>query len=260
MKDARTPHADILLLLAVACGERHTAAEDLYSGEGLDDVHWWVEGRLAVLRHVVSSLHPRPLRAIDVGAGTGQWLAALRTLVPNVCAVEPDRARQRRIRERVAEARLIGGALPGPLPFGSGTFDLVTCLDVLEHIDDDLGATRELARIVHPNGVVLVAVPAHPALWSQTDELWGHRRRYSREALDQLMSGAGLRVDLLTPLNVWLYPLAAAARAMKRSGTQVPMPVVNRALSAIFASERRFVGRWPRFARGLSWLCVARRP
>ena len=69
------------------------------------------------------------------------------------------------------------------LPWEDGTFDLITCLDVIEHVPDDVAALAELRRVCRPGGWLLVTVPAYQALWSRHDEANHHYRRYSRAAL-----------------------------------------------------------------------------
>ena len=69
------------------------------------------------------------------------------------------------------------------LPWEADTFDLITCLDVIEHTPDDRATLPELRRVTRPGGWLLVTVPAYQALWSQHDEANHHFRRYSRRML-----------------------------------------------------------------------------
>jgi SAM-dependent methyltransferase len=57
------------------------------------------------------------------------------------------------------------------MPFATDGFDLAVCLDVIEHLEDDRAALRELRRVVAPGGSLLVTVPAYERLWSAHDEL-----------------------------------------------------------------------------------------
>ena len=76
-------------------------------------------------------------------------------------------------------------SLPGA-PFGT-----VLCLNLLEHIDDDLSALRNMECALRPGGKLIVLVPAHPWLYGSMDEMFGHRRRYRRSELESKMKGAG---------------------------------------------------------------------
>lgn len=175
-------------------------------------------------------------------------------------AAEPDADLAWEIQQRGnPDIRVVQAGLPGPLPFPSGRFHLVTCLDVLEHVDDDAAAMRELARVVAPGGFLLVTVPAHPHLWSAHDVRAGHRRRYTRDALAALAEAAGLETVLLSPFNVWLYPAAAVARRLGLAGTAFPPRPLNAVLAAILASEGRLAKRWPPGTPGLSWILLGRK-
>jgi SAM-dependent methyltransferase len=69
------------------------------------------------------------------------------------------------------------------LPFADGAFDLVCALDVIEHVDDDDGALRELARVTKPGGVLVISAPLRASLWTAFDEFVGHKRRYEPAGL-----------------------------------------------------------------------------
>jgi len=58
-------------------------------------------------------------------------------------------------------------------------------LDVLEHVDDDLGSFRALAQLLRPGGHLFVTVPAYPSLWSRHDDLHHHKRRYDKARLQE---------------------------------------------------------------------------
>jgi SAM-dependent methyltransferase len=87
------------------------------------------------------------------------------------------------------------------LPFADGSFDRVICSEVLEHIPDDLGAMRELTRVLRPGGTMAVTVPRFgPELinWALSDEYHnvpgGHIRIYRRSVLMSRLASVGLRV------------------------------------------------------------------
>ncbi|MGH2705993.1 MAG: class I SAM-dependent methyltransferase [Actinomycetota bacterium] len=227
----------------------------------LSDTHWWVQGRLRVLDEIVARRVPPGGWALDVGAGTGIWGTRLARRFRPVRLVEADPSLRAAIASAGVDPELVHDAtLPGPLPFPDRSLQLVCCLDVLEHIPDDAASAAELARIVAPGGFVLISVPAHPHLWSRHDEAVDHQRRYTRAALEKLVVAAGLKITLLCPMNVWMYPVAAVLRRLDKVGDSTPGPLGNRILTAIFGSERLLFDRWPAFVRGLSWVCLARRP
>lgn len=81
------------------------------------------------------------------------------------------------------------------LPFGHDSFDLVCALDIVEHVDDDVGAMAEISRVAAPGAVVLLSVPLHPEYWTPFDDFVGHRRRYTPERLAELLGENGLSVE-----------------------------------------------------------------
>ncbi len=231
-----------------------------YPAELLPDHHWWMAGRFRALSTVLDRSVPQGGEALDVGSGTGGWAAMLATHFETVWLAEPDAHLHRTL---CADGRFgtkaVHTSLPGPMPFRSGQFNLVSCFEVLEHIDDDEGAAGELHRVTAPGGRLFVTVPAHPKLWSSMDEQVGHRRRYTRAALRDLLVKAGFLPRLLAPFNVWLYPPAALMRRFDRVGDATPPRPVNLVLSGLLASEGRLAHRWPGWVRGLSWMCLAER-
>src|SRR4029450_10038001 len=93
----------------------------------------------------------------------------------------------------IARQRLAGVELyqidARTLPFDR-EFDVVTSCDVLEHLDDDGAAARELFRVVVPGGGIMVTVPQHRWLWSANDTFSRHRRRYERRQLIRVLEQA----------------------------------------------------------------------
>jgi SAM-dependent methyltransferase len=180
----------------------------------LDDQHWWYRGRRSVIRAELERLPlPAEARVLDAGCGSGRTLEELRDY-GEVYGIEldPEAAGVARARRRgeVAIGRL------EELPWEDCTFDLITCLDVIEHTPDDRLTLRELRRVCKPSGWLLVTVPAYQALWSLHDEANHHYRRYSRATLRAAALDAGWGVRRLTSFNSLLLAPAAAVRVAKR--------------------------------------------
>ena len=73
------------------------------------------------------------------------------------------------------------------LPFPDCSFDLVCAFDIVEHIEDDRQAFRELGRVAKDGATVIFSVPLHPARWSAFDALVGHVRRYDPDDLPTIL-------------------------------------------------------------------------
>ncbi len=102
------------------------------------------------------------------------------------------------------------------MPFADDSFDLAVSLDVIEHLEDDLAALRELRRTVAPGGALLVTVPAYQWLWSGHDEINHHHRRYTRRTLQRVAEQAGWSQVRTTYFNSLLLPVAIVLRVLDR--------------------------------------------
>jgi SAM-dependent methyltransferase len=227
-----------------------------------DRAHWWFLGRRAVLlAEMARRLPGRPVRLAELGCGSGGMLEALARFGSAV-GVETDPALRARAAGRGLDVR--AGALPDQIPLAPGAWDAVCLFDVLEHVDAEAGALAACRRLLAPDGLLFVTVPAYPWLWSGHDDLLGHRRRYTVPRLRRAAESAGLAVVRLTYFNALLAPAIVAARlarsALGRPGHDLarPAPLVNRALAACFALEARLL-RWLSPPFGTSVLLVARR-
>src|SRR3954469_1923245 len=180
----------------------------------LDERHWWYRGRRAVLDAVLAGVElPPRAEILDAGCGSGRTLDELARL-GHARGIELNPFGVRAARGRGHE---VGGAPVEAIPHADGSFDLVTCLDVIEHTDDDVAALRELHRVTKAGGRLIVSVPAPPRLWSRHDEVNGHKRRYTRRTLRAAARQAAWRVERETGFNVaYLLPAAIVRIARRR--------------------------------------------
>jgi SAM-dependent methyltransferase len=233
----------------------------------VDEHHWWYRGRRRVIRAELDRL-PVPARAqiLDAGCGSGRTLQEL-VSYGEVRGIELDADAASLARQRgYGEVRV--GRLE-ELPWEDEAFDLITCLDVIEHTPDDLGTLTELRRVTRPRGFMLVTVPAYPALWSVHDEANHHYRRYSRRSLSAAAQAAGWIVQRVSSFNSLLLAPAAAVRvAQRRFGTHngytndlaLGPQWLNDALERPLQLEAKWLGQGHTLPAGLSLLAVLRRP
>ena len=93
--------------------------------------------------------------------------------------------------------------------------------DVIEHVDDDLLALQEVARVLKPQGFALITVPTFPSLWGLQDEVAHHKRRYRKNELLALIEKSGLQPLRNYYFNYLLFvPIWLARQIIKLTGAE----------------------------------------
>jgi len=238
----------------------------------LERTYWWHVGRLDLLRSLLDTWLPRKARkdgrlVLDFGCGTGTTLELLSRYGRVVGADESEVALGycRQGETNSPRVNLVRIPREGRLPFRDGSFDLVTALDVLEHLQDDRSALAELHRILAPGGVLVVFVPAYRFLWSEHDEALHHRRRYIASSLHIRLNRAGFRVLKRTYAIAFSFPLVACYRVVKGlipsseepRTSYVMLPRAVNSLFAWFLKVEAVLVRWMNFPFGTSIAAVA---
>lgn len=231
--------------------------------------HWFYRGKRDIVRHWLEkylSLQPDDL-LIDAGMGTGAFLEEMssRCRVLGIDDHDESLALARPRIEAVGGQVLKSALDHVPLP--DGTAAVVTALDVLEHLDDDRTALRELIRLTRPGGLILLTVPALRWLWSDWDEAVHHRRRYHRPELIKLCDQPGVEQLHCAYINfATLGPIALVRGWRKlrpprpdapRAEDMIPPGLVNSALYQTFV-QTAYAG-WLKPPVGVSLLAVLRR-
>ena len=222
--------------------------------------HWWYRSRRELwLRQVERAARAlgypgRRLELLDYGCAAGFDLASLARFGDAHGAETAD--------ARAIDA-LAGGAaasssqafpihrVPDDLAALRGRFHVVTCLDVLEHLDDDVGGLRAIGALLAPGGQLVATVPAYDWLWSGEDVISAHRRRYTRDRLLDAARAAGFEVLFSSYFFASVLPGAAAVvwgrRLFSRDWqSQTNLDAHPRwlggLLRAVTAAEARLVG------------------
>jgi len=213
--------------------------------------HWWAAGMRRVGWALLGEARGRTL---DIGCGPGWDLAELPGAAWRIGLDHDHRA-------VFFRPLVLGDA--ARLPFEPGACALVLALDLLEQRGvAPPQVLAEVRRVLAPGGRVLIRVPAHPWLFGPHDRFWGGARRYRKQELATLVTGAGFTLRRLTYANCVLFPLAAVgrllARVTGRGGDDLwllPGPV-NRLLLGVLTLEARWLRRHD-LPMGLSLLCLA---
>ena len=234
--------------------------DDLYE---LEEHHWWHRAkRELILRLLPPYLPHKRIKILDVGCGTGKNVETFARIgeswgldmSPRAIAYCKKRGLTR-VKRGTAEKTGLQGA----------SFDVVTLLDVLEHTDD-AKTFREMRRILRPNGLIVLTIPAYSWLWSRWDEVLHHKRRYDKAGLEELLDVEGFEVRKISYVYAFLLVPVFLIRIIKSwlmadsygSDFRLSTPLVNRIMLRLsrieaWAIERFFV------PFGTSLVCIAQK-
>jgi len=256
----------------------------------VEDHHWWFVGRRAIVfsqiedalgatraslraAHSVDgvssdSQKARPgasltdSRVLDIGCGAGATMDHLKRFgQPHGIDLSeiPLRFSRRRGHQRTLRASAT------ELPFDSESFDLVTALDVIEHLEDDARGLAEIRRVLKPGAPAVIFVPAFQSLWGPNDVQSGHKRRYRLDQLRAVVENAGLRVERISYANVAMFiPIWLGRKILtwlgrdEQAENRINHPIINNLLARIFSTEAGWLRRRT-LPFGVSIICVARK-
>jgi SAM-dependent methyltransferase len=237
----------------------------------VEESHWWFAGRRKIIRsfvaRVISELRAEqqdasPLSILDVGCGTGANLEML-TEFGDAEGVDVSAEALSFCRDRGLDKVRSGEA--EALPYEDGSFDMVTGLDVVEHLDDDVAGLKEMRRVLRADGRAVIFVPAFMFLWGVQDDISHHRRRYTLAGLRQSVTAAGLEVERASYVNITFFaPILLGRLLMRATGVRpesennITVGFMNGVLGKIFGLESLPL-RWLNFPFGVSIICVAKK-
>jgi SAM-dependent methyltransferase len=228
--------------------------------------HFWFRGFRAFITPLIddAAAGRRDLRLIDCGCGTGHNLQLLAPygrpfgfdLTPGGLAFA------RRGGRPVVRAEMMH------MPFQAGSFDVLTSFDVLQYVEDDGAAMREMARLLRPGGTAIVTASALEVLRGGHAAEWPEVRRYTKARLRQIAQGAGLQVQRATYLFGALFPMMLAVRIAARRNNRseekkedwefsVPAAPINQTLTWLLRAEAALTRHLPIAPAGSSALVVA---
>ena len=193
---------------------------------------------------------------LEVGCSSGYGLEALRRELPHAQLIGADYVRGplEMLARRVPDLPLVQFDLVRcPLPDNS--VDIVVLLNVLEHIEDDVGAVQQIQRILKPGGALVMEVPAGPDLFDVYDKVLMHYRRYELSGLCRLLEQAGLSVVHASHLGAFLYPGFWYVKRKNKRYLSAPSDVQWQVVAGTVRKTRR-----NRFFDGVMWVeaCLRR--
>jgi SAM-dependent methyltransferase len=232
----------------------------------LEQSYWWFLGK----QHLVKDQLPRLLRSadreqriLDIGSGTGIILKRLndvgKAYGTDVSWEAIDFLKRRDL------SRIVCADASQALPFKDKSFSLVTCLDVLEHLDRDLDLLEEILRVCREGARILITVPAFHLFWSPHDVALHHKRRYTRKMLIESVRPLNCKVVTVSYFNFLFSVPVLAIRKVRacfsekdhaQSDFFLSLPgIVNRVLTILFKAEISLL-RFLRYPFGISLLLI----
>jgi len=223
--------------------------------------HWYYRSKAKAMMSLLGN--KIPVNILDIGAGSGFFS---RYLLANTSAVSASCVDISYPEE--FDDQEDGKPIQFRRSIEKNNADVVLLMDVLEHVDDDVGLLSHYVQKAPVGARFLISVPAFQFLWSSHDVFLEHKRRYQLEQLEQVVKNAGLTVSSGGYYFGAVFPLAAALRLAKRqsakqhqpvqSDLSMHHPVVNGVLAAICSIEVPLI-KLNRLA-GLTVFCLAEKP
>lgn len=189
--------------------------------------HWFYVGKREIVRHWIDHFHPLQRKdvLVDCGAGTGIFAGEMRG-VCDVLALDDFEESLELLRKRLGENNVRKGSCTA-LPLTDSSVDVLTALDVIEHVEDDRAALREFSRVLRPGGVAVITVPALMALWSSWDVTLRHFRRYTKSSLLKIVPPE-FEILHANYINVAVLPIVFAVRKWRGLKRLLGMKVETR--------------------------------
>jgi SAM-dependent methyltransferase len=239
---------------------------DSYDVEAkVESSHWWFFVRRRLLRGLLHSLDlPQEFSAVDIGCGTGSNLRILGSLgLYKVVGLDRSLYALSLAKKKV-DLPFVSGDINN-LPIRSNSVGLIIALDVLEHIDNDMNAIRELYQVLRKRGILILTVPAFNFLWGTQDVVTGHKRRYSKKEITNKLREVGFEILKSSYFNFFLFfPILMARRMIRLLGlkieseNEINSPPINFFLKTIFSLEL-YILKYFSFPLGVSIFCIAQK-
>jgi len=233
----------------------------------VEDSHWWYVGRRQILESFLEGIIQNSKSKIqnptilDVGCGTGGNLEMLEKFG----AAEGVDVSDDALEFCKLKGLTVHKGLAERLPFADESFDVVTALDVVEHLDDDVAGLKEMQRVLKKDGKTLIFVPAFMWLWGVQDDVSNHRIRYTKKQIVERLEKSGFEIERATYAN-WTFfaPILGGRTLMKITGIKpesennINVSALNGVFGKLFGAERFWLKNF-NFPFGVSIVIVAKK-
>ncbi|OIQ18392.1 MAG: hypothetical protein BM556_09020 [Bacteriovorax sp. MedPE-SWde] len=240
--------------------------EEYQRNYDLEKNYWFFVGMHKMIMNLVGS---SPLKKhVDIGCGTGGLLETLSTQTEELYGFDISDEALKFCKQRGYPEHLLIKGDGVALPFEDNSFDSVTAIGVIEHIEDDQKFIEELYRILKPGGELVMVTSSFQLLWSSHDVANHHIRRYTLTGLSKQMRMSGFQQLKLSHFNFFLFPAIAFVLIMDRFFTKkgaeerilpIPNKLINGILTSILSVEALLM-KWVRLPFGISLIGKFKKP
>lgn len=227
--------------------------------------HWWFVTKKKIVLDTISRHLAKKgeIKVLDIGCGAGLMLNALENIGQTYGMDMSDEAIT--FSKEIFKGRVEKGCLPDQVPYEENFFDLITALDVIEHVEQDTDSLKAIRSRLVSDGKAVITVPAYMFLWSAFDEMNHHKRRYTLSELNTKLVQAGFVVEKISYYNTLLFPVVYVVRMLNNilnrdgsSDVEMPSKPVNFMLGKIFIIEK-YMLKFVNLPFGVSILAVVRK-
>src|SRR6202008_3011030 len=233
----------------------------------LEDRYWWFIGRRKLVKWLLRKHNPNGTQSLlfDLGCGTGLNLSSFESEFKTIGS-DISREALGFCRERNLEG--LFNCQAEAIALRNDSVDMVTALDVLEHVREDLPALKEINRILKPGGKLIAIVPAYGFLWSEHDEALHHYRRYVAREMRAKLTASGFEIERSTYfVTALFFPILFFRlwQGLRRTSIEasvsyrLPPAWINQLLVTFLDIERALINYF-NLPFGVSLIVVGRKP
>ncbi len=195
----------IFVFLTDAYDENFFPEETFNELYNLEAANFWFKVRNLIVGNFIQKYASNNSKIVEFGCGTGFVSSYLRTLGYDLDCADMSIQGLNYCKSRGSGSNYYQFNLYDPLFYDH--YDCICAFDVIEHVNDDLLVLRNFNSALKSGGIIFITVPANKKLWSGTDELANHKRRYDATELEEKLGLEGFRIVRISYFMTFLYPV-----------------------------------------------------
>jgi SAM-dependent methyltransferase len=234
--------------------------KDAISGSSVRNFYF--SGKMDMLNKFFRRIGKNNMKILCVGVGTGEEISVSKKF-GNVTVIDNNDD----IIESISGVKKYVCDISNMNEISDGVFDVVVCLDVLEHVDDDIKSIGEINRVLKYGGSFIFSVPAVKKMFGYHDVFLGHKRRYNFTDIRNKCTSSGFSIDIISFWNFFLFTPVFLNRKIgnllnskpRQDNMNVPR-IINLIFKKILYFENRLIFTGIRFPFGVSIVGLCKKP